>query len=79
MKWAESLINLPIDAITEFVKANQLDAISAEVLNKFAALKRQNFNEYLKDSQAYGEALQKRDSEYNALIFKMRKDLRKQG
>ena len=80
LKWAESLINLPIDEIIDFVKVQQLDAISFDVLNRFAALKRQNFAEYLKDIQSYSDALKKRENEYNSLIFKMRKDLsRKQG
>ena len=75
LKWAESLINLPIDAIVDFVKFEQLDEISAEVLNQFIALKRRNFDEYLKDSQTYSDALQKRENEYNSLMFRMRKDL----
>ena len=80
LKWAESLINLPIDEIIDFVKMQQLDAISLDVMNRFAALKRQNFAEYLKDIQSYGDALKKRENEYNSLMFKMRKDLsRKQG
>lgn len=75
LKWAETLINLPIDEIVEFIKVHRLDAISVEVLNQFAALKRQNFEEYLRDRQSYSDALQKRENEYNALIFKMRKNL----
>lgn len=76
-RWAEPLLNVPVDEIIAFVKERELLAISAEVMEQFAALKRQNFATYLADSKAYGEALQKRESEYNALMFRMRKDLMK--
>ena len=78
LRWAEPLLNVPIDQLVTFIQDRQLDAISTEVLNQFAALKRQNFATYLADSRAYGEALQKREKEYNALVFRMRKDLMKQ-
>lgn len=77
LKWSEPLLNLPIDAISNFIHDKNLDAISEEVLTQFAALKQQNFATYLADNKAYGEAIQKRGQEYNALIFRMRKDLYK--
>lgn len=77
LRWAETLLNIPIDEITDFVKEKNLDAISAEVLTQFSQLKRRNFTAYLADSQAYGEAIKKREKDYNALIFRMRKDLNK--
>ena len=77
LRWAEPLLNLPIDEISKFIRDKELDAISEEVLTQFAALKRQNFATYLADAQAYGEAIQKREKEFNALIFRMRKDLHK--
>ena len=76
-RWAEPLLNVPVDEIIAFVKERELLKISSEVMEQFAALKRQNFATYLADSKAYGEALQKRESEYNALMFRMRKDLMK--
>lgn len=78
LRWSEILTNIPIDELTAFVKDKNLDAISVEVLNQFAELKERNFAAYLADSAAYSEALQKREQEFNALIFKMRKDLHKQ-
>ena len=78
LRWFEPLINVPIDEILSFVEERELVAISAEVIEQFAALKRQNFAVYLADSYAYSEALQKREKEYNALVFRMRKDLQKQ-
>ena len=78
LRWSEPLLNVPIDEIVAFVNERELAAISAEVMEQFAALKRQNFAAYLSDSCAYSEALQKREKEYNALMFRMRKDLRKQ-
>ena len=78
MKWSEPLLNLQIDEILNFVKDNDLQKISQEVLNQFMELRRQNFIAYLSDSKAYSEAVQQRDKEYNSLIFRMRKDLMKQ-
>lgn len=70
-------MNLPIDEISNFVRDKNLDAISEEVLTQFTAIKRQNFATYLSDSKTYSEAIQRREQEYNALIFRMRKDLHK--
>ena len=60
------------------MKDKKLDAISEEILTQFSALKQRNFAAYLADSKAYSEAFQQRENEYNALIFRMRKDLNKQ-
>ena len=79
LKWAEPLTHVAIDELTAFIQDKNLDAISAEVLGQFAELKRQNFAAYLSDAQAYGAALQKREQEFNALVFRMRKDLNRQG
>ncbi|WP_263577391.1 hypothetical protein [Clostridium sp. FP1] len=40
-------------------------------------MKRKNFEVCISDSKAYSEELQGREKEYNALIFKMRKELMK--
>lgn len=77
LRWAEPLLNLPLDEISNFIRDRELNAIAEEVLNQFAELRRQNFEQYLADSKSYGEAVQKREKEFNALIFRMRKDLRK--
>lgn len=77
LRWAEPLLNLPLDEISNFIRDRELNAIAEEVLNQFAELRRQNFEQYLADSKSYGEATQKREKEFNALIFRMRKDLHK--
>lgn len=77
LKWAAPLLDIQVDAIINFVRDRDLAAVSQEALVQFADLKRQNFAAYLSDCQAYSEALQKREKEYNSLIFKMRKDLMK--
>ena len=79
LKWAEPITHVAIDEIIAFVQDKNLDAISSEILGQFAELKRRNFKAYLADSKAYSEALQKREREFNALIFRMRKDLNRQG
>ena len=78
LKWAEVLLDLQIDEVLDFVKYKELSKISLEVLNEFADLKRKNFEVYISDSKAYSEELQRREKQYNSLIFKMRKDLMKQ-
>lgn len=77
LKWAAPLLDIQVDAIVDFVRDRDLAAVSQEVLTQFADLKHQNFAAYLSDSQAYSEALQQREKEYNSLVFKMRKDLMK--
>ena len=79
LRWAEPLLNLPIDEISNFIRDRELDAISEEVLTQFAELRRQNFTAYIADSKSYSEAVQKRENEFNKLIFRMRKDLAKQN
>lgn len=78
LDWTKPLLNLPIDEIIDFVADKELSTISAEVLGQFSELKRRNLATYIADSQAYAEALKLRESEYNALMFKMRKDLQQQ-
>ena len=78
LRWSEPLLNLPIEEISNFIRDKELDSIAEEVLTQFAELKRKNFAEYLADSKAYSEAAQNREKEFNALIFRMRKDLHKQ-
>lgn len=77
LQWAETLLDIQVDEIIEFIRDHQISDISQEVLREFADLKRQRFDIYLSDSQAYGEALQKREKEYHSLIYRMRKDLLK--
>lgn len=77
LHWSEPLLNLPIDEISNFIREKELDVISSEFLTQFAELRRKNFAMYLADSKAYSEAVQKREKDYNALIFSMRKGLLK--
>ena len=77
LHWSEPLLNLPIDELSNFIRDRELDDIAEEILMRFAELRRKNFATYLADGKAYGEAIQKRENEFNALIFRMRKDLSK--
>lgn len=75
LKWSKPLLNLPIDELSNFIRDRKLDTISQEILTQFAELKRQNFAQFLVDAQAYGAAIQRREAEYTALIFRMRQAL----
>ena len=75
LRWAESIINLPVNAVIAFVDERKLDKISEEILSKFSELRRQNFANYIADAKSYSEDLKRREDEFNALMFRMRKDL----
>lgn len=75
LKWSEPLLNLPLDELSNFIRDRKLEAISQETLTQFAELRRPNFAQYLSDAQAYGVAIQRREAEYTALIFRMRQAL----
>lgn len=78
LKWANSLLDIQIDEILDFVADNDLQKISREILSEFAALKRKNYDIYLSDAKTYAEEKSRREKEYNSLMFRMRKDLMKQ-
>lgn len=75
LKWANSLLDIQIDEILDFVANNELEKISQTVLSEFATLKQKNYDIYLADAKAYSEEKSRREKQYNSLIFKMRKDL----
>lgn len=77
LNWANSLLDIQIDEILEFVADNDLQKISHTILDEFASLKQKNYDIYLADVKAYSEEKARREKEYNSLIFKMRKDLMK--
>lgn len=77
INWANNLIDLPVDEIIDFIELKKLDAIPEQVLNQFMELKKKNFEVYLSDAKAYGEEQERREKEFNSLIFKMRKGLAK--
>ena len=75
ISWLEPILNSPIDEISYFVRKKELVKISEEVLKEFMDLGVQNMAEYLSDEKSYVEAINKREKEFNGLIFKMRKEL----
>lgn len=75
LKWANSLLDIHIDEILDFVADHDLQKVSQTILEQFATLKQKNYDVYLADAKAYGEEKARREKEYNALIFKMRKEL----
>ena len=77
INWANNLIDLPVDEIIDFIELKKLDAIPEQVLNQFMELKKKNFEVYLSAAKAYGEEQERREKEFNSLIFKMRKGLAK--
>lgn len=79
LNWADSLLDIQIDEILDFVANNDLQKIFRTILDEFAALKQKNYDIYLADVKAYSEEKARREREYNSLIFKMRKDLMKQS
>ncbi|MBM7652500.1 hypothetical protein [Neobacillus cucumis] len=78
LEWADSLLDLQVEEILNFVTDKEITKISLDVLTDFADLKRKNFDVYISDIKAYSEELQRREKEYNGLVFRMRKELVKQ-
>lgn len=78
LRWANSLLDIQIDEILSFVADNDLNEISKETISEFSTLKQKNYDIYLADAKAYGAEKSRREKEYNSLIFRMRKDLKKQ-
>ncbi len=76
LRWAEPVMTVSVDEILNFVADHKLDAISNEILTQFAALKHQNLLQFMKDSKAYSDALQKRQREFNDLLFTMGEDVK---
>ena len=63
-----------------FLEGEQLierGEISQLVLTEMRQLQQRTLEACLQDAKAYSEALKKRETDYNALIFKMRKELQK--
>ena len=74
--WAGDLLDIQIDDIVELLVDNELQGISETVLTEFSQLKQRNYEFYLADAKSYGEEQEKRDKEFNSLLFKMRKGIR---
>ena len=77
LKWANDIMELQIDEVLEFIANKDLQKISKKILDEFSDIKKKNYDVYISDAKAYGEAKAKRDKEYNSLIFKMRKEISK--
>ena len=77
LKWANDIMELQIDEVLDFVANKDLQKISKKILDEFSDIKKKNYDVYISDAKAYGEAKAKRDKEYNSLIFKMRKEISK--
>ena len=77
LKWANDIMELQIDEVLDFVANKDLQKISKKILDEFSNIKKKNYDVYISDAKAYGEAKAKRDKEYNSLIFKMRKEISK--
>lgn len=79
LKWASPLMDIQVESVLQFVYDAQLSDISQEILQEFAQLKKRNYDTFLNDAKAYGEAQKERDKQFNQLIFKMRTLLAKKG
>ena len=69
----------PNDLVKKLFLAGEISDISQEILQEFAQLKKKNYDTFLNDAKAYGEAQKERDKQFNQLIFKMRTVLAKKG
>ncbi len=75
LRWAQDWYDSQIIEIIEFTKNTEFcDIIAVETLQKFRELNNKNLESAIKDGKTYIEAAQKRNEEFNALLFKMRKE-----
>lgn len=79
MRWADGFFDYSIDEILCFVENERLDQIAKPLLVEFAELKKSNLVSFISDAQLFGERKAEREKQFNALMFRMRKDLMKQG
>lgn len=80
VRWAEVWQRDNTDEVLRFLEGEQLierGEISQLVLTEMRQLQQRTLEACLQDAKAYSEALKKRETDYNALIFKMRKELQK--
>ncbi|WP_270567996.1 hypothetical protein, partial [Clostridium beijerinckii] len=75
LKWIDSVINIQVNEVLEFVENNELRNISKDVLIDFSKLREKNYIEYISDIKSYVEERCIREKQYNSLMFKMRKEL----
>lgn len=82
LRWIGNLIDMSINEIiqimTYYKTHYKLEQISQEVLNEFAKLKQKNYYMYLSDIKTYNQKLDNQEKQYNSLIFKMHKSLKKE-
>ena len=71
------MLDIQINGLLEFIADRRLNKISEKVLKEFAELRLKNLDAYLNDAKAYGLEKERREKQYNSLMFKMRTDLTK--
>lgn len=72
--WAGALLNSRIDAILQFVEQKELE-VTGSVLEEFAELKQKDYETILANEKAYSDEQVRLEKQYNATVFKMRKEL----
>lgn len=72
--WAGALLNSRIDAILQFVEQKELE-VTKSVLEEFAELKQKDYETILANEKAYSDEQVRLEKQYNATVFKMRKEL----
>ena len=77
LTWASDLLNIQIDELLTYVADQRFTKISEKVLSDFAQLRLQNLDVYLNDAKVYGQEKERREKEFNSLMFKMRKEAMK--
>lgn len=75
LDWASNILDIQIEDIIEAISNTEMNQTITEVLNDFAKLKQKNYDIYLADAKSFGEEQERRDREFNSLLFKMRKGI----
>lgn len=70
LNWANDLMDIQIDNVIALISDNNLDKISETILTEFSELKKKNYEIYLADDKSYSEEQERRDKQFNSLLFK---------
>ena len=73
--WADRITELSVGNVVDFIRDQQLDQLSQALLNDFTQLRLRNYACFIDDAQHYAREIKEQEKSYNALMFKMRKEL----
>ncbi|MDD3044814.1 MAG: hypothetical protein PHF33_05085 [Candidatus Delongbacteria bacterium] len=78
IRWAKEWLNSQIEEIVHYIEKSKIKDTTPVFVDSLKEIKRlqlENMEVYLSDVKQYSDAVKKRHDDFNALIFKMRKEI----